>query len=626
MSPQPPLRSLGPHVLSDGQLCWRVWAPSCKTVDLLLYSSDNTYKVVPMFPEECGYFAVTLDGVEDGRRYAFRLEGQAIHPDPASLWQPNGVHQPSAVVRTDKFTWTDQNWRGRCVQNLVIYELHCGTFTPAGTLDAVIPRLPELVDLGVTAIELMPVAQFSGERNWGYDGVYLFAVHNSYGGPHALQRLVNACHQSGLAVILDVVYNHLGPEGNYLERFGPYFTDRYRTPWGPALNYDGPGSDAVRHFICDNVRMWLEEYHIDGLRLDAVHAIYDMTAQHILSDIRQAADEAAKRRNWPALLIAESNLNDPRLVRPRERGGYQLDAAWNDDYHHAIHAYYTGERQACYMDFGQAEQIAKAWQNNYVLDGIYSKYRRRRQGAPAQDVSGEHFVVYLQNHDLVANRSQAQRLVTQLPPAAYRQVVCLVLSAPFIPMLFMGEEYGEENPFYFFTSFEDASLATNIREGRCKELARLGWIAEVPDPQALETFQACKLAWDWQTQPKRQQLRRLYRDLLRCRKLWPAWHDYIHRGAKVWPAERPVILQLWRGPCSELSTRLVCNLTGEVQTFPLDQEVGVLLFSSEWPRYGGGRLADSDYATLLPWECVIFGPREWRHLQPEAEGEDAAIR
>ncbi|MCS7167717.1 MAG: malto-oligosyltrehalose trehalohydrolase [Gemmatales bacterium] len=609
------LRQIGPHALEDGSVRWRVWAPNAYHVDLVLYTAAGGQEIIPMSAEEHGYFSVSLANISEGQAYAYRLDDQGTYPDPASLWQPWGVHNPSAVVRTERFSWTDQNWRGVSCTNLAIYELHCGTFTESGKLDAIIDRLPDLVDLGVTAIELMPVAQFPGERNWGYDGVHLYAVQNSYGGPWALARLVDACHAHGLAVILDVVYNHLGPEGNYLERFGPYFTDRYRTPWGPAFNYDGPDSDGVRQFVCDNVRLWLEEYHLDGLRLDAVHAIYDMTAQHILTDIRRVAEEAAARRGWPALVIAESNLNDPRLVREECLGGYGLHAVWNDDYHHALHAYYTGERQAYCVDFGKPEHIVKAWRETYVLDGIYSHYRRRRHGAPVGDVSGERFIVYLQNHDLVANRARAERLIQLLPPPVYRQAICLVLAAPYIPLLFMGEEYGEDRPFYFFTSFEDRRLAEQIREGRRKELARLGWVAEVPDPQAVETFLASKISWRWSEIKGRAQLRQLYKDLLQCRKVWPAWRDFTSRDAELVPSAHPQVLQLWRGPRQGVSTRIVCNLTHQPQPCPVGQKNEAVLLSSEWPRYGGARAPDSDYTILLPWECLILGPSEWRWLE-----------
>jgi len=570
-----------------------------------------------MASEPLGHYALTLPDIEEGLRYAYRLHGCDIYPDPASLWQPDGIHKPSAVIRTDRFEWSDHQWQGVRLSELIIYELHCGTFTEAGTFDAIIERLPDLVDLGITAIEIMPVAQFPGDRNWGYDGVHLYAVQNTYGGPNALARLVNACHTHGLAVLLDVVYNHIGPEGNYLDRFGPYFSERYRTLWGPAWNYDGAGSDGVRHYICDNVRLWLEEYHIDGLRLDAIHAIYDMLPRHILQDIRQAADEVAARRGWPALLIAESNLNDVRFVKPKKQCGYGLDALWNDDYHHALHAYYTGERSGYYIDFGEAQQIAKAWEQTYVLDGVYSKYRQRRQGAPAEGVSGEHFVVYLQNHDQVANRTGYQRLVSRLEPAAYRQAVCLVLGAPFIPLVFMGEEYGDDRPFYFFTSFLDSELGRKVCEGRRKELVRQGWSGAVPDPQAMETFLACKLSWTWPAGSARAALRQLYRDLIGCRKHWPAWRDFIHRRAVLHSAQQPVVLELWRGDVATgAGTRLFCNLTAQLQPLPVGRTEEVLLFSSEWPQYGGARGAETSQEVLLPWECAVFGPSAWRWLEP----------
>ncbi len=370
----------------DGAVRWRVWARRAGRVDLVLLDGPQ-HREVPMQAEERGFFHAVLPAVTEGQRYAFRLDGGPERPDPCSLWQPDGVHGSSALVRPEKFAWTDQNWKGIPCWDLVFYELHVGTFTSEGTFEAVVPRLKDLRELGITAVELMPVGQFPGSRNWGYDGVLPYAVQNNYGGPHGLQKLVDACHAAGLAVFLDVVYNHFGPEGNYLAEFAPYFTDHYKTPWGMAVNFDGAGSDAVRDFVLDNARMWLEEFHFDGLRLDAVHAIYDLGARHILRAVKEVAEDVARRAGRLVHIISESDLNDPRLLLPPERGGYGLDAQWSDDFHHAAHAFFTGERNGYYQDFGSAKQLAKALTDPFLYAWDYSPHRDKKHGAsPARTV------------------------------------------------------------------------------------------------------------------------------------------------------------------------------------------------------------------------------------------------
>ncbi|HZU37655.1 MAG TPA: malto-oligosyltrehalose trehalohydrolase, partial [Gemmataceae bacterium] len=440
------LRRFGALVQPDGSVRWRVWAPRAKQVELVLPDGKGKQSW-PMQCEADGCFALVRKDVPEGQRYTYRLDGGPERPDPCSLWQPEGVHGPSAVVRSRNFHWTDQTWKGVPREELVIYELHVGTFTSAGSFEAIIPRLRSLRELGVTAAELMPVAQFPGSRDWGYDGVGLYAAQNSYGGPQGLQRLVDACHAAGLALFLDVVYNHLGPEGNYLNEFGPYFTDHYHTPWGTAVNYDGPGSDAVRDFVLDNARMWIEEFHVDGLRLDAVHAMYDFGPQHILRAIQAAAEEVATRQARCVHIIAESDLNDPRLLWPVERGGFGLDAQWADDFHHAAHVFLTGENQGYYEDFGPRTDLARVLQTPFLYAGQYSRHRDRKHGAVPEGLSGDRFVVALQNHDQVGNRARGDRLITLLDdPAKQRLATSLLLLSPYLPLLFMGEEYGEDRP------------------------------------------------------------------------------------------------------------------------------------------------------------------------------------
>lgn len=591
----------------DGSVRWRVWAPKAKHVELVLMDGKSR-AIRPMEREEQGYFSFTSDRLPSGQRYAYRLDGGPERPDPASRWQPDGVSRPSAVLDQDEFHWTEAGWSGIPRKDLVFYELHVGTFTPEGTFDAVIPRLPALRELGVTALELMPVAQFPGTRNWGYDGVHPYAPQHSYGGPHGLQRLVDACHRQGLAVFLDVVYNHIGPEGAYLAEFGPYFTERYRTPWGAAVNYDDAGSDHVRKFVLDNVRMWIGDYHFDGLRLDAIHAIYDFGARHILRDIKDAAESASKGRGYGAHIVAESDLNDVRIVLPPERGGYGLDAQWSDDFHHAVHACLTGERQGYYIDYGRSEQLAKALTDTFVLDGCYSRSRDRRHGDSAGGLPGDRFVICTQNHDQVGNRAVGDRLTTQLSPPAQRLAASLLLLAPHLPLLFMGEEYGEARPFQFFCSFSDPALIENVRAGRRREFEafhRDGM--DVPDPQAESTFEASRLSWSWESDPHRAGLRRLYQDLLRARREWPALRDDINRTARLLPTAGP-LLELTRGKPgtdSQNTIRALFNLSDQEQRIP-DGDSAHLRWSSEAERYHGARRADLSDRTLLPYECLIF--------------------
>jgi maltooligosyltrehalose trehalohydrolase len=457
-----------------------------------------------------------------GSRYLYVLADGQVRPDPASRWQPDGVHEPSAVVDPDAFTWTDAGWRGLAMSDLVLYELHVGTYSRARTFDGVVADLPRLRSLGITAIEIMPVAAFPGSRNWGYDGVALYAVHEAYGGPDGLRQLVNAAHNAGLAVILDVVYNHLGPEGNYLDDFAPYFTNVYQTPWGRAVNYDQADSDEVRRFVVDNARMWIEEYHCDGLRLDAVHAIFDLGATHILREIAEAVHAAGEAAGRRTLVIAESDQNDPRIVRPVERGGYGCDGQWSDDFHHAVHAQLTGERGGYYADFGGVEMVATAFRQPFVYAGQRSPYRRRRHGAPSDAESRERFVVCIQNHDQVGNRAAGDRLDALVSFAQRKLAAALLLLSPYVPLLFMGEEYGERRPFQYFVSHTEPELVQAVREGRRREFAAFGWQAEVPDPQSEQTFEQSTLDRSVSNTGAHAQLAALYERLLGIRRTEPA--------------------------------------------------------------------------------------------------------
>lgn len=616
--------------LADGAVHWRVWAPRAEHVELVLIAGDKR-RTHAMAREEGGYFSHSAAPSADGQRYAYRLNSGPERPDPASRWQPDGVHRASAVLRPHQFVWSDDAWTGLQHTDLVLYELHVGTFTPEGTFEAIMPRLVALRELGVTALELMPVAQFPGMRNWGYDGVHPYAPQNSYGGPHGLQRLVNACHAAGLAILMDVVYNHLGPEGNYLNEFGPYFTDCYHTAWGRAMNYDGRGSDAVRAFVLDNVRMWLEEYHLDGLRLDAVHAIYDCSPRHILQEIQETADAVASGLGRQVHVIAESDRNDVRLLRSPERGGYGLEAQWSDDFHHTVHAYLTRESQGYYVDYGRREDFPKLLEQVFILDGCYSHHRDRCHGAPASGLSGDRFVVCIQNHDQVGNRATGERLGTLMSPPAQRLAASLLLLAPHLPLLFMGQEYGEEHPFLFFCSFGDADLVESVRLGRRQEFAAFHFPQAVPDPQAGATFAASHLTWAWTEEPHKAGLRRLYQDLLTVRRRWPALRNFSQRAARLLSGQRPnTVLELIRGACHPEpgnTLQAYWNLTAESQSFtPPIAPAEAVLFSSEAGHYAGGRHEIARIEHLWPYECVVVGPASCHRLAEEGEKREGHHR
>jgi maltooligosyltrehalose trehalohydrolase len=507
--------SVGAHYFGEKRCSFRVWSPRASTVDLLLL--DPAQATVPLNSTGEGYFEAEVENLPAGTLYRYRLDSGKERPDPASRSQPQGVHGPSQVVDPD-FRWEDDCWFGLPLQDYVIYELHVGAFSAEGTFEAIIPHLVDLKTLGVTAVELMPVAQFPGSRNWGYDGVHPFAPQNSYGGSHGLKQLINACHTLGMAAVLDVVYNHLGPEGNYLSDFGPYFTDRYKTPWGLAVNFDGPDSDHVRRYFIDNALYWCTEYHFDALRLDAVHAILDNSPFTFLEELAETIHEHAKRLNRQIFLFPESAANDSRLIRARELGGYGLDAQWNDDFHHALRGVLTGERNGYFQDYGEFRQFVKACRDGFVYSGEYSKYRRRRHGSSARDIPAERFIVFSQNHDQVGNRMLGERLTQLVGFEELKLAAGAVLLSPFIPMLFMGEEYGETAPFQYFISHGDPELIEAVRRGRRDEFAAFGWQTEPPDVQDEGTFFRAKLNHDLRREGRFQALWEFYRELIRLRK------------------------------------------------------------------------------------------------------------
>ncbi|MBT1701425.1 malto-oligosyltrehalose trehalohydrolase [Fulvivirgaceae bacterium PWU4] len=481
---------VGAFCESNNAASFIVWAPERKHMDVVLGD-----KLFPMEKDHRGYWRKRLNDVPAGTPYLFRVDKEKTLPDPASMSQPQGVHGPS-VVTDRSFRWTDLSWKGIALGDMVIYELHVGTFTAKGTFEGVVEKLPYLQALGVNAIELMPVAQFPGTRNWGYDGVYPFAVQHSYGGVTGLKRLVDEAHKQGIAIILDVVYNHLGPEGNYFAEYGPYFTDKYKTFWGSAINYDDAWCDGVRQYYFQNALMWLNDFHIDGLRLDAVHAIWDFSARHFIEELNAKVRALETHTGRKKVLIAEFDLNNPRYIRPPSKGGYGLDGQWIDEYHHALHALVTGETNGYYEDFGEASHLACSLRNSYVYTGQYSVHRKRNFGVVPLDTAYSQFVVFAQNHDQVGNRFLGDRLTAQLSFEALKLVAAVCLLSPHVPLLFMGEEYGEKNPFQYFISHTDKELVEQVRAGRKKEFAYFNLEGEAPDPQAEETFRKCVLSWN----------------------------------------------------------------------------------------------------------------------------------
>lgn len=519
----------GASLQPDNTCKFSVWAPFRKQVDLCLTTVPQ--EIYPMQRDDKGYWHVTVENARAGMTYKYILDDELTLPDPASRYQPEGVHGPSAVTDTS-FEWNDDVWRGRDLKDLVIYELHTGTFSPTHDFQGVIDKLGYLRSLGITAIELMPVAQFPGDRNWGYDGVYPFAVQHSYGGVPGLKALVNAAHQHGIAVILDVVYNHLGPEGNYFSQYGPWFTDKYKTPWGPALNFDDAWCDAVRAYYIQNALMWLDEFHIDGLRMDAVHAIWDCGAKHFTEELSELVDALQATSGKKKFLIAEIDLNSPRYIKPREQGGYGMHAQWIDEFHHALHSLLTGEVNGYYADFGGLAPLEKSYRDSYVFTGEYSEVRKRHFGVSAAAHDYHQFIVFAQNHDQIGNRMLGDRLSTQVSFEAQKLAAAVVLLSPHIPLLFMGEEYGEKKPFQFFTSHSDEQLIAAVTNGRREEFASFAWEGEVPDPQSVETFNNSSLDWGERSDQEKA-LTELYRFLIAFRKTRQAMQDTSRDSVRV---------------------------------------------------------------------------------------------
>jgi maltooligosyltrehalose trehalohydrolase len=594
----------GATVMPDGQVRFSVWAPKAKEVTVSV-SGERGKREAALTSSGSGVFSVVLDDVPTDTDYYYRLDGGPPRPDPVSRSRPKGVDGPTRIVDPTGFSWTDDSWRGLPTSELVIYELHIGTFTGAGSFDSAAEQLPRLRELGVTAIEIMPVAEFPGGRNWGYDGVSLYAPQSTYGGPTGLKRLVNACHQQGLAAILDVVYNHLGPRGNYLPEFGPYLSERHRTAWGESWNLDGPESDEVRAYLVGNALYWITEFHFDGLRLDAADKIVDQSAFHILEEIVSRVRALERVLGRQINLIAESDANDPRYIETSDQGGYGLDAQWTDDFHHAVHVALTEERQGCFQDFGGISPIAKVLTSRFVHDGRYSPFRRRRYGRPASHLPSDRFVVCIQNHDQVGNRALGERLSQLLPPESLRLAAAVLLLSPYVPMLFMGEEYGELNPFFYFVSHGDPDLVRAVREGRRRELGALDSAIEIPDPEAEETFRRSRLDWDRAASPAHAKLRRLYADLLLLRRRERALRPGIARVSVSYDESAGWIRLELTAPKSSLQAGF--NFARYSQAIPLSGSSEIILYTDD-PQYGGSgtpRLAGGQ-VTLAPLSAAVL--------------------
>ncbi|MEI9918423.1 MAG: malto-oligosyltrehalose trehalohydrolase [Bacteroidota bacterium] len=572
-----------------------VWAPNAKTVELYFPEKKSRLKLKRL---EFGYWATSQWIAREGELYWIEVDEKRL-ADPASLSQPHGVNGPSQVFKPSTFRWNDSQWKNHLLDEYIIYEIHTGTFTDTGTFSSITEKLSYLSDLGITAIEIMPVAQFPGERNWGYDVVFPFAVQNSYGGPRALQYLVDECHRAGIAVVLDVVINHLGPEGNNMQTFGPYFTDKYKTPWGSAINFDDAGSDAVRKYYIENVLMWFRDFHIDAVRLDAVHAIRDFGPVHILSEIRRYSDQLSAITGRTYYLIAECDLNDVRYIKTRQLSGYGMNAQWMDEFHHALRVSTGEKRKGYYSDFNGIEHLAKSFRTAYVYDGIYSAHRDRTFGTSAKEMPGSSFVVFSQNHDQVGNRMLGERTSTLVPFEVLKLMATAVLISPYLPLLFMGEEYGEPNPFLYFVSHEGKDLIEAVRQGRRKEFEHFFSGENFPDPQSAETFGRSKLSWKMMNTMSQRILHAFYRKLIHTRKSVSALRTLNRSALTVNVAGNCIRITRQH---SDEDVLCILNFSDEPQKILLPPGYLPLLYSGE-KQWGG----DAESINPGDTEVVIKG-------------------
>ncbi|GAA4310023.1 malto-oligosyltrehalose trehalohydrolase [Mucilaginibacter gynuensis] len=603
----PAYRSIGVNFNSAGEAEVLLWSPAAKTVELKIEGKDR----IRLKKTEYGYWELTTKKLNPGDSYQFILDGEKELPDSASLSQPDGVHGVSQALNLKNFSWTDNAWQNLPLNDYIFYELHTGTFTPEGTFAAIEKKLDHLVELGVTAIELMPVAQFPGERNWGYDGVFPYAVQNSYGGADGLRHLVNACHNKGLAVVLDVVYNHMGPEGNYFNEYGPYFTEKYNTPWGNAINFDDAWCDAVRQYFIENVLMWFRDFHIDALRLDAVHAIKDLSTKHILQEIKEQVDVLIAASGRQHYLIVELDLNDHKFINPLAKQGYGMDAQWIDEFHHALRVTAGEERTGYYSDFNGIEHLAKSYKGAYVYDGVYSPHRLKTFGAKVEHNPGEQFIVFSQNHDHVGNRMLGERTSKLVSFEMQKLMAAAVMVSPYLPMLFMGEEWSESNPFLYFVSHTDKDLVEAVRKGRKEEFKAFHAEGEAPDPQAEDTFNRSKLQWPLSHKGHHQVMFNYYKALIALRKSHPALYQLNRENLEVeaQPKNNTLLLHRWHG---NEDVYCLMNFSKSVQQLQLpngDKEWRLLLDSAA-PAWNGpakvANLPNNESAVTLQPESIII--------------------
>ncbi len=584
-----------------------VWAPLAKQVNISILQGPK----LALEPSQRGVWKLTTSELPPGAEYLFELvleDETMLLPDPCSLYQPGGVHAPSRAVDLRSFSFTDTSWKGLALDEFIIYELHIGTFTAQGSFEAAIEKIDHLVDLGVTAVEIMPVAAFPGKRNWGYDGVFAFAVQESYGGPEGLMRFVDACHAKGLAVILDVVYNHFGPEGNYLPHYGPYFTDKYSTPWGQAVNFDDAGADEVRRFVIENMLMWFRDFHIDALRLDAVHAIKDMGATHILAEMRAVLDHYNLSRGMNHRLIVECDLNAPRYINSLQKGGYGMSAQWIDEFHHALRVAAGQPQQGYYADFNGVEDLAKSYADAYVYDGRYSEERQRSFGARADNAACR-FVVFSQNHDQVGNRMLGERSGTLYSPSMMRLLAAAVLVSPYLPLLFMGEEWGESRPFLYFVDHSEPSLIEAVRKGRAEEFKAFQQQQDPPDPQSSESFLRSKISWpELAFAGSAKHMFDFYKDMIKLRKTQPVLRngDRFNLRADAYPAQHCLLLYRWN---AQEKLVAVMNFSSERQSLALPGITIIhKLIDSEQGSYAGN---EGQHASVVAEGTVLIAPESF---------------
>lgn len=595
---------------------FRVWAPEKQRMILHVVSPfDKEYEMVK---DEYGYYECEVENNNEPLRYFYKPDGENDFPDPASQYQPDGVHGASETVDHSQFEWDDDKWKGLSLSDTILYEVHVGTFTKEGTFDAVIDRLDDLYKTGINAIELMPVAQFPGTRNWGYDGVYPYAVQNSYGGPDGLKRLVNACHQKGIAVYLDVVYNHVGPEGNYFSQYGPYFTSKYSTPWGDAINYDGDWSDGVREYFSDNVIHWMKNYHIDGLRCDAIHAMYDIGAIHFWELVRTKIDSLQSKTGRLFHMIAESDLNSPKVVKHPQQGGFGFDAQWLDDFHHALYKMLNPQDAERYYDFGKIEHLAKALKEGFVHSGEWVKFRKRKHGTSSAHVKGDRFVAFNLNHDQAGNRAHGERLCMLVDDERVKIAAAALLLAPYVPMLFMGEEYADDTPFYYFVSHSDEELIKAVQEGRKAEFAEFGFDETVPDPQDEKTFADSVIDWSKRNEGKYGLIRQWHEALLRLRKITAAFRNFDKKDMQVVVISEQALMMLRSDESKSETACCLFNFSEEALSYRLPREIknGSKVLDSrdnQWfiERLPGSQSAPStihsgDEITLPPLSVLVY--------------------